>query len=641
MQVAIHNKVKVYNLTSGKSLPEWLEERKRNKKLAGGEHRIELIHDLEFPHFARCIFRTQNGTHLFAAGDYPPRLKCFDVNELSLKYSFNADMPILGGVSLSSDFRKFALRGEGRQITIHHSAAIVDRIRVPHTQRCLAYHPQTAELLSSGTTHEIFRFNLETGSFVESYKTTSDDGVNCVESFAGSGLILTAGMNGCVEAWDSRSASCAGVLRVTGNGAASGLTTSAEITTVATDNRNGLLFSCGTDKGNVLLYDIRSGRPLIQKDHMNGLPIVKTYFFQGKSTTTGESTHILTADTRSVKVWNKHSGANFTTIETPADIYDFTVLRAQHNMVAPYECDDSGVITICCDTPRVQVHFIPQLGVAPRWAAFLDTITEELEEKEQNVVYEDYTFIAKTEMDALGIKAEDLADGKVRPAMHGCFIENSLYRELKAVLDPGAFDRHVMASKQKKLEERWGNRISKFKRVDKEAEAAKKQDAIALASSDPRFAGKLSQDAAFAVDALNPEYKKLLQKIDERREKVAQRKQRYENDMFTIVPDDHLEHDGQSGGVLDEDSHGGEAADVTKVARSELGRGVAAHHREAMAAKRASATHQQQGDRNVTFFEARKGANFVATDKQIHEMRKRDRNSKLSLEERLKKMNRK
>lgn len=80
---------------------------------------------------------------------------------------------------------------------------------------------------------------------------------------------------------------------------------------------------------------------------------------------------MLSADTRSLKVWNKNDGSNFTSIDLPGDVSDFVVLRSQHNMVAPYECDDSGVIAICCDVPRVQVHYIPQLGVAPRWASFL------------------------------------------------------------------------------------------------------------------------------------------------------------------------------------------------------------------------------------------------------------------------------
>lgn len=629
MQVAVHNKVKVYNLTSGKSLPEWLEDRKRNKKLAGGEHRIELIHDLEFPHFSRCIFRTQNGTHLFAAGDYPPRLRCFDVNELSMKYQFNADMPILGGVALSPDFRKFALRGEGRQITVHHSAAIIDRVRVPHAQRCLAYHDYNAELLSSGTSHEIFRFNLESGAFVESYKTNSEEGVNCVEWFRGNGLIMTACANGTMEAWDHRAARQAAVLQV--GGVASGLTTSMELTHVSTDD-NGLLFACGTDKGNVLLYDIRLNRPLVNKDHMNGLPIVKTYFFRGRDgASSSESTHIISADTRSIKVWNKRDGTNFTTLEAPADIYDFAVLKAQHNMVSPFESDDSGVIAICCDTPRVQVHFIPQLGIAPRWASFLDSITEELEEKEQNVVYDDYKFISKSEMDTLGLEPQDLARGKVRPAMHGCYIENSLYRELKAVVDPNAFNRYTAEAKQKKIADRWENRISKFKRVDPEEDQEK--NALSAITADPRFAGKLSANlAAFAVDKKNPEFQKLIKKIENRQEKAAARRQRYDDDMFRIVPDTDASGDaGGDGPARDE---------VDEIARKELGRNVAATRRED-AQRRKDTAAQSSAERKVVMFEAKDGANFTATERQTHEQRKRDRSSKLSLEERLKKINRK
>ncbi|CUG93113.1 Hypothetical protein, putative [Bodo saltans] len=631
MQVAIHNKVKVYNLTSGKSLPEWLEERKRNKKLAGGEHRIELIHDLEFPHFSRCIFRTQNGTHLFAAGDYPPRLKCFDVNELSMKYSFNADMPILGGVALSSDFRKFALRGEGRQITVHHSASIIDRVRVPHAQRCLSYHDYNAELLSSGTSHEIFRFNLESGAFVESYKTNSDDGVNCVEYFRGNGLVMAACANGTMEAWDHRAARQAAVLQVAG-AASSGLTTSMELTHVSTDD-NGLLFACGTDKGNVLLYDMRLNRPLVSKDHMNALPIVKTYFFRGRDgTSSGESTHIVSADTRSVKVWNKRDGSNFTTLETPADIYDFTFLKAQHNMVSPFESDDSGIICICCDTPRVQVHFIPQLGIAPRWASFLDSITEELEEKEQSVVYDDYKFISKEEMDTLGLEPQDLARGKVRPAMHGCYIENSLYRELKAVVDPNAFNRFAVESKQKKVAERWENRISKFKRVDPEEDQEK--NALSAITADPRFAGKLSANlAAFAVDKKNPEFQKLIKKIENRQDKAAARRQRYDDDMFRIVPDtDAAGADGTDGPARDE---------VDEIAKRELGRNVASNRREEASKRKENSAAAAAEQRKVVMFEAKEGANFTATERQTHEQRKRDRSAKLSLEERMKKINRK
>eukprot|EP00796_Vickermania_ingenoplastis_P010506 gene10506-7295_t len=581
MQVSLHNKVKTFNLTAGKSLPEWLAERQKNKKNAS-ENRVELIHDLEFPHSARCIWRCPNGTHLFAAGDYPYRLKCFDVTELSMKYSFNADMNILSGVCLSSDYRKFALRGEGRQITVHHSAAIVDRVRVPHAQRCLAYNKFDAELLSAGASPEIHRINLETGAFAESYKTDSSEGVNHVEVFQSgpvSGVMVAGCCNGCVEAWDSRAASRAGKVRV-----ADGAT---EVRHIAAEEDGGMLFACGTSAGEVLLFDIRLSKPLLVKNHMNGLPIVKSYFFQGRSTSTGAASFVLSADTRAVKVWNKTDGANFTSVEAPATITDFCVLRGQHNMVEPFRCDDSGVLAICCDTPRVQVHFIPQLGAAPRWATFLENLTEELEEKDLTTVYDDYTFISKEELDRLGLSASDMADGKIRPAMHGAFIENGLFRQLKAVVDPPA-------SKQRKTD-RWGDRISRFKHA-----------------FDPSTA------PSFQLDRSNPEYAKLLTTIEERRKKASERRRRYDSSLFDVVPDTEAPE---------------AVPDATSPAEGNLLDGVKSSGKH----RRAAHPPAPAEGRKVVLYEVKpgKGTVFEGNDKSIHSARKKMRAEKLTLEQRL------
>ena len=433
MSISLHNRVRVFDLTCGKPLPEWLEERKKNRRgrrSAGGEHRIELIHDFEFPHFARCIFRSENGSYLFAAGDYPPRLKCYDVNQLSMKYSFNADMPIESGVCLSPDYRKFALRGQDRTITIHHNSNVVDRLRVPHIQRDLIFSKHSAELLSCGCSRDVHRLNLETGAFVEPF-TTKSDCVNSISLLESNALLVAACEDGYVEVWDARQGKApAGRIKQHGQEAAA--------THVSCD-AGGLQFVVGTSVGEVLLYDIRTEKPLLVRDHHNGLPIVKTCFYYNSDST--DSSHILSADRRTLKVWQRHDGQNFTTIEGHADIYDFTVLRAQHNLVAPFASPDSGVICLCCDAPRIAVHFIPQLGPAPKWCSYLDTVVEELEEKQSTVVYEDYKFVSSEEMAKLGVRAEDVTDGKVRPAMHGVYIENAFYRELMAVVDPRGFER--------------------------------------------------------------------------------------------------------------------------------------------------------------------------------------------------------
>ncbi len=50
-----------------------------------------------------------------------------------------------------------------------------------------------------------------------------------------------------------------------------------------------------------------------------------------------------------------------------------------------------------------QVFYVPSLGPAPRWASFLDSLTEELEESRTATVYDDYKFITKEELYELGM----------------------------------------------------------------------------------------------------------------------------------------------------------------------------------------------------------------------------------------------
>lgn len=51
---------------------------------------------------------------------------------------------------------------------------------------------------------------------------------------------------------------------------------------------------------------------------------------------------------------------------------------------------------------KIMTYFVPQLGPAPRWCSFLESLTEELEESSNSTVYEDYKFLTVNEMEELG-----------------------------------------------------------------------------------------------------------------------------------------------------------------------------------------------------------------------------------------------
>ena len=78
MQVLNPNDVKIYNLTHGRTIPDWLSERKKRLLLktdVSMRKRIQLIQEFEMPISSQRIALTPDKTHIYATGVYPPRLR--------------------------------------------------------------------------------------------------------------------------------------------------------------------------------------------------------------------------------------------------------------------------------------------------------------------------------------------------------------------------------------------------------------------------------------------------------------------------------------------------------------------------------------------------------------------------------------
>lgn len=62
----------------------------------------------------------------------------------------------------------------------------------------------------------------------------------------------------------------------------------------------GLLIGAGTTTGHVIVYDIRSSKPLIVKDHMNGLPIKDVVFHKTMD-------YVYSMDSSILKIWDRNT----------------------------------------------------------------------------------------------------------------------------------------------------------------------------------------------------------------------------------------------------------------------------------------------------------------------------------------------
>jgi len=140
---------------------------------------------------------------------------------------------------------------------------------------------------------------------------------------------------------------------------------------------------------------------------------------------------------KNCKIWNRHTGKNLTSIEPGYPLNDFCNIPG------------SGLICLTNDAPKVLVYYIPALGNAPKWCTFLDNITEELEEKPTDTVYDDYKFLTLKELETLGL-SHLIGSNLLRAYMHGYFMDMRLYNQAKTVAEPFAFNEY----RKKKLREK-------------------------------------------------------------------------------------------------------------------------------------------------------------------------------------------
>ncbi|EYC11355.1 hypothetical protein Y032_0051g2164 [Ancylostoma ceylanicum] len=307
--------------------------------------------------------------------------------------------------------------------------------------------------------------------------------------------------------------------------------------------RDALRLGVGTSSGQVLVYDIRSSKPLIVKDHINELPIKKIDFVPRES-----ENLILSMDSRVLKMWSENDGKPFAAIETENGLNDFC------------RYPNSGLIFFANEAPRMQQFFIPALGPAPKWCSYLEAITEELEENQSAAVYDDYKFVTKEELDSLSL-SHLIGSSVLRAYMHGYFVDRRLYEKAQLITQPFAYEKYKDRKIRDLLHEERENKLIKIKvessqaKVNKELAARLQEEAatqVQAASSakkkkndkkkamsaaaileDDRFK-RLFNDEDFEVDQDSEQFKRSV---------LAQQKEKSAKAMDYAEDDDHVDEE--------------------------------------------------------------------------------------------------
>ncbi|XP_055526515.1 nucleolar protein 10 [Wyeomyia smithii] len=533
--------VKVYNLSAGKALPDWLSDKKKKesqRKNVDVNKRIELIQDFDMPCVATSVELSLDGQYILATGTYKPRVKCYDVNNLSLKFERCFDSEVVKFKVLSDDYSKIVFMQADRFVEFHAAHGRHYRLRIPRFGRDLEYHKPSCDLFLVGASSEIYRLNTERGQFLQPY-TTSASSINACEVNPEHYLLSVGSQEGTVEAWDPRDKKRCGVLDVAVN--VKNSETFPSVTAIKF--KNGLHMAVGTASGHVLLYDIRAREPMLIKDHLNDLSVKKIGFNQ-------EYDAVYSLDNAMLKIWNEHTGKQIAYIESSSNFNDFTTSPG------------NGLFFFAQEDPKMLSYYIPSLGPAPRWCSFLDNLTEEIESETVQNIYDDYKFVTKQELGDLGL-AHLEGTSMLRAYMHGFFIDIRLYNKAKAIVDPFAFERYRKEKIAKQIEESRPARLqlkSKLPKVNAEL-AEKLQTERELGSGKLKTAASgLLVDDRFKSMFENPDFEvdktahayRLLNPVLTRLDKARSKKMKAMEEAEQAAAEQATQMESE-GGSTDED----------------------------------------------------------------------------------------
>ncbi|KAF8136954.1 WD40-repeat-containing domain protein [Boletus edulis] len=469
--------VKVYTVNgavpgSSSSIPDWLTKTRTSKvkgKRALREHvegQIELIQGFEFPEASNKIKTTRDGHHAIATGTYKPQMRVWDLDELTLKFERHGDAENVDFIILSDDWTKTIHLQNDRTVELHTQSGFHYRTRIPRFGRSIAYHYPSCDALVSASGNEIYRLNLEQGQFMNPLVLNAPEdepilGINCIDINPAHQL-LAFGIDGhaSVHFWDFRSRSVVGVLNLP-KGRIARSTGRAKVTLPGVDDQSssdalavtaiaarsdGLSYAIGTSTGHTLLYDIRSPRPFAFKDQGYGLPLKRVAWLDGGSRMAGDGM-VLSADKKVVKIWDRNTpSSNFVSITPATDLNDI------------HHIPGSGLLLTANEGIKMASYYIPQLGPAPRWASFLENITEEMEGQSVRNVYEDFKFIEKNELRTLGLD-HLIGTPALKPYMHGYFVSLKLYDTARVIANPFAYAEHREKLVKERLEKLADTRI--------------------------------------------------------------------------------------------------------------------------------------------------------------------------------------
>lgn len=401
------NGVPVFNLTrtAHSTLPSWVVKKTKKKLRDDPRWRghVDLIQDLEFPEACLRLALTRDERHVVATGVYKPQMRVFALQDLSLKFERHTTMETVAFRLLGDDWKKVALLQADRNIELHTQFGLHFSVRIPKFGRDLAYQERTCDLLAVGASSQVYRLNLEQGTFLRPWDTSLPS-ANALALCQAHDLAAVAGDDGVVEFWDSRYRH-----RV------SSIPHSDTAATAVRFFPGGVHCAVGTGDGMVHLYDMRNPAPLLRKDHQYGYAVHRIEYHE-------DAQCVVSADKKAARIWRLSDASPVACVE-PGGAVDINDVLLQQK---------TGLVMLGVEDRSIQTFFVPSLGPAPGWCTFLEDVVDgSAGQSVQSGIFDSLRFVAPAELALLGLQHLVGSDRAIA-YMHGYFLDRQLVEEARA-----------------------------------------------------------------------------------------------------------------------------------------------------------------------------------------------------------------
>ena len=93
-----------------------------------------------------CMVMSPDSKFVYTAGVYKPRIRCYELAQLSMKFERHLDAEVVAMQCLSQDYSKVAMLLADRSLEIHARYGFHHKIRIPKMGRDMVYHYPSCDM---------------------------------------------------------------------------------------------------------------------------------------------------------------------------------------------------------------------------------------------------------------------------------------------------------------------------------------------------------------------------------------------------------------------------------------------------------------------------------------------------------------